>query len=130
MFAEIKTDFNKHIRSSFGDYVQTFVPESDNSLSERTNGCIALSPSGDKDGSVLFFHLKTRKIIKRSKWISLPINQDIIDIMNGISKDKNSEMIFEYQNQILPDDEYVVNDPVVLPSKDNNYQLVRSNASR
>ena len=122
----IRTDYNKDIRHYFGEYIQAIVPESDNSMNERTNGCIALSPSDDKDGSILCFHIKTRRIIKRNKWISLPITEDIIEVMNNLAKEENGEIIFEYQNEKIEDDNTIEELQLKPHSIDKEYQLVRS----
>lgn len=51
MFTGIRTDYNKDIRHYFGQSVQTLSNDINNSMNERTNECIALSPDGDKDKS-------------------------------------------------------------------------------
>ena len=65
-----RTDFNRDLRVSFGEYVQAYDPNIAqlNSMSPRTRGAIALLPTGNARGSVKFWCLSTNKIITRDKW--------------------------------------------------------------
>jgi hypothetical protein len=85
LFTGRKTDFKIDIRVSFGAYVQCYQPSSDNSMSERTLGCIALCPTGKKNGSVKFLHLKSGRIIIADHWKELPVPDNIISYMNDPS---------------------------------------------
>ncbi len=73
LFTGQRTDFNKDLRIAFGDYVQALVPDPDNSIKERTNGCIALLPTGNKNGSVLFYSLVSGRVVTRDTWTEVPI---------------------------------------------------------
>jgi len=126
LFTVIRTDYNKDIRHYFGEYVQTITPETNNTMVERTNRCIALSPSGDKDGSVYFFHIKTKKIIKRNKWKTLPMTNEIIESINNLSKGENNEIIFKYQNHTIDETEIFEDKPIINESIDQQYSLVGS----
>jgi hypothetical protein len=64
LFSGRKTDFYRDLRASFAEYCECSLPSTDNSLSERTQSCLALCPTNNKSGSVLFFSLKSEKIIK------------------------------------------------------------------
>ena len=55
-------DFNKHFQVIFGEYAQTFEG-SDNIMNKRTVGAIALGPSGNFQGGVQFFSLKTGRVL-------------------------------------------------------------------
>ena len=93
---------------------------------ERTNRRIALSPSGDKDSSVYFFHIKTKKIIKRNKWKTLPITNEIIESINNISKGEKNIFIFKYQNHTIDETEIFEDKPIINESIDQQYSLIRS----
>ena len=127
-FTGIKSDFNRDLKSSFGEYCQVLVPETDNSMDERTNGCIALSPSSDKDGSILFFHLNTKKIIKRNKWISLAITDNVIQYMNELSVNNKENFDIIYPNEFDENnnESNEINNEFKLISPAEEYQVVNS----
>jgi hypothetical protein len=73
------------MRVSFGEYVQTLPSETDNSMSERSNGCIALLPCGNASGTVMFYHLATKRVISRDKWVALPMPDSVINFLNDLA---------------------------------------------
>ena len=85
-----KLNFKKDLRLSFGQIVQIIIPDSDNSLSERTSTCIALHPVLDQTGSNYFWPLRSnnQSIIKRDSWKSTSINDCIIHFINQLSYGK------------------------------------------
>jgi hypothetical protein len=86
-FYSRRIDFAKDVRVSFGEYCQVFntgIVRS-NSNEPRTSGAIALLPLGNAAGDVLFFLLGTRSLVRRSKWTSLPMPQEIVDMLNGMA---------------------------------------------
>jgi len=61
-----KLIYNRDLRLSFGEIVQVIIPDSNNSMNERTTTCIALHPTLDKNGSSYFYPLRsTNSIIIR-----------------------------------------------------------------
>ncbi len=73
------------------------------SMSERTSGCIALCPTGNKNGPVKFLHLKSGKVIIGDNWKELPIPDNIIEYMNNQAKKEsrtcNRDTTFIWRNQ-------------------------------
>ena len=55
-FTGMKIDATRDLRVHFGDYCQATVRNPDNSMRSRTQGCIAMLPTGNLTGSedVLF----------------------------------------------------------------------------
>ena len=70
-------DFNKHVRTEFGAYVQTHE-QHNNDMTARTLGATCLGPSGNEQGGHWFLSLSTGKRIHRHKWTSLPLPDDAI----------------------------------------------------
>jgi hypothetical protein len=64
LFTGRKVDYQRDIRVSFGDYCECFSASTDNSMKERTLSCIALCPTNNKNGSILFYSLKSKIIIR------------------------------------------------------------------
>ena len=71
-------NYSKHCRIEFGEYVQTHE-EHDNTMLPRTIGAIALRPTGNAQGSYLFFSLSSGRIIIRNRWTALPTPDDVIE---------------------------------------------------
>jgi hypothetical protein len=64
-------------------FVQLNVPHSSDPLSEKTTSCIALQHRRvDQDGSMFFFSLKTKDVIKRNAWTVMPITDPVVHFIN------------------------------------------------
>jgi hypothetical protein len=87
LFTARKVDFRRDIRVSFGEYCECFSASTDNTTRERSLSCIALCPTNNKNGSVLFYSLKTKKIIRCDNWKSLPYTPEVLSVLNSLSKD-------------------------------------------
>jgi hypothetical protein len=74
LFTGVKTDYKRDVRVAFGDYCEVRAPYSNNSMSERTNSGIALLPTGNANGSVQFFMLKSKGVVIRDKFVFCPIS--------------------------------------------------------
>ena len=72
-FTGRKLDAKRDLRVQFGDYIQATVPVTDNSMTERTQGCIALLPTGNLTGSVKMLCLATNAIVTRDQFVVLPM---------------------------------------------------------
>ena len=72
-FTGLKLDFARDLRCGFGDYVQATVPNTDNTMSPRTMGCITLLPTGNTTGSVKMWCLATQSVIIRDQFRILPM---------------------------------------------------------
>ena len=89
---DAKTD----LRFGFGDYVQTWDDDTDNSMKERTQAAIALMPVGNSTGSWWFLLLKTGKAVRRNHAERLPMPDYIIDYLNDLAaKDERKKRLPE-----------------------------------
>jgi hypothetical protein len=88
LFKGRKVDYKRDVRIGFGEYVQAINPNivPRNSMAPRTDGAIALMPTGNMQGSVKFYSLSTNRIITRDHWIVLPVPQLVIDHMNYLAQ--------------------------------------------
>lgn len=95
----------------FGDYVQSVTPnilkKSDINV-PRTEGCIALLPVGNVQGSVLFFKLSTGRVVTRDHFKVLPVPDEVIQYLNALAakakKKMSKEPIFRVGNYVIEDD--------------------------
>ena len=77
-------NYKRDLRAAFGDYVQVQVPmEETNGMEARTEGAIAVLPTGNLQGSVKFYLLRTNRIVTRDQWVPLPMPQVVIDHLNN-----------------------------------------------
>ena len=87
-FTGRKTDYERDLRVEFGEYVQAIdaTITKTNSTEPRTQGAIALCPTGNLAGSVRFFCLETGGIITRDHWTSLPMPREVVNYMNALAE--------------------------------------------
>lgn len=81
-FTGRKLDYKLDFRVEFGDYCQATVPNTDNSMASRTEGCIAVLPKGNLRGSVGMVKLGTKKIVTRDQFKVLPMPDILIQYLN------------------------------------------------
>jgi len=85
-FTGRKIDYAKEYGLKFGDYVECYDPtaqaRSNDVTKKRTNSCIALYPSGNLNGSWIFWNLNSMTYIQRSQWRKMEMTELIADIMN------------------------------------------------
>jgi hypothetical protein len=77
-----KADAKRDFRCAFGDYVQSTVPETDNSMKART---VVMLPTGNRTGSVKILSLRTGEIITRDQFKVLPMPLSVIERLNGMA---------------------------------------------
>eukprot|EP01036_Dinobryon_divergens_P034556 gene34556-44667_t len=81
-----KINFDTDLRVGFGDYVHATAPNIvKNSMEPRTQGCIALLPIGNIQGSVKFLRLDTNKTVTRDQWKALPMPDIVISRLNDLA---------------------------------------------
>ena len=106
-----KTDVKIDLRIEFGQYVQARVPNIiSNSMSNRTEGCIALLPKDNLTGSVKFLNLSTFHEVTRDQWQELPMPDIVIERLNAYAEKQTRQLskdpVFVYHgNQIITDDD-------------------------
>ena len=80
-------DCRKDMKHTFGDYVQVFESETNNSMDERSRGAVALMPTGNKEGSWFYLVLKSWRTIRRNRCERLPMPDEVIDYINTKAKE-------------------------------------------
>eukprot|EP00187_Rhodella_violacea_P010381 CAMPEP_0174912862 /NCGR_PEP_ID=MMETSP0167-20121228/80004_1 /TAXON_ID=38298 /ORGANISM="Rhodella maculata, Strain CCMP736" /LENGTH=527 /DNA_ID=CAMNT_0016157535 /DNA_START=1 /DNA_END=1582 /DNA_ORIENTATION=+ len=79
IFTGRKADMLVETRFAFGDYGQAHFGKVDNSMGERTTGCIALRPAGNAEGSWKFLNLSTDEVTTRQRFTAQPMPSEVID---------------------------------------------------
>eukprot|EP01038_Epipyxis_sp_PR26KG_P002019 gene2019-2861_t len=81
-FTGFKPDLKKDLSLGFGDYVQALIPRNksfaSNNMEERTEGAIALYPTGNI-GGWRFMKLKNGELVTRYHWTQLPLTVEVVD---------------------------------------------------
>jgi hypothetical protein len=133
-FTGRKLDAKRDLRVQFGDYVQATVPSTDNTMTARTQGCIAMLPTGNLTGSVKMWCLSTRATVTRDQFVVLPMPEEVCNFVSkvaigeGYSRaldptfalDKGDEILEEDLMPMLPEviaienrADTVLNDPMI-----------------
>ena len=73
----VKLDYKKHCKAPFGCYTQVYQG-TDNSMTERTVAAICLGPTFNQSGSYKFMKLESGQMIKKMKFVELPLPDDVI----------------------------------------------------
>lgn len=75
LFHGRKVDYERQLRITFGDYAEVHDPHPiTNSMTARTQPCIALLPKLNEEGSYIFLNLNTRKTCVRNQWVEKPLD--------------------------------------------------------
>ena len=84
-----RPEFKQEFGLAFGDYAEVFNPKAAEKSNDvtvpRTEPCIALYPSANKNGSWIFFNLQTKAYVRRTQWTKLPTNKLVIAVMNELA---------------------------------------------
>ena len=118
-----RIQFDKHVRSEFGAYVQTHE-QHDNSLQSRTTGAICLGPTGNAQGTHYFMSLNTGKLITRHRWTELPTPNDVITRVNTLGQTQNMPRTLTFADRYgheLHDDADEVDDDHDSAYQPDNY---------
>jgi hypothetical protein len=88
-FTGVRPGFEAEFGLAFGDYVEAYNPrcqqESNNVMLARTEPCIALYPSANRNGSWVLYNLNTKTYVRRTQWKKMPTSQLVINQMNELS---------------------------------------------
>ena len=81
----------KHIKAGFGDYIEASTDEIvTNDMKGRTHGCISLDPSGNWQGSQVYFDLETGRVVLRRNIKVLPLPDCIIQVIKEWGKSQKN----------------------------------------
>lgn len=84
-FTGMKIDATRDPRVQFGDYCQATVRNPDNSMRSRTQGCIAMLPTGNLTGSVKMWCLATHQTVIKDQFKILPIPDLVIQHITSLA---------------------------------------------
>jgi len=105
-----KLSVERDLRISFDEYVQMREPYTDNSMKPRTVGGIALLSTGNIQGNVRFFDLRTSRVVVRYQFTILPLPEDVRMVLERMS---------EGSTDLFPELDYDSDDgnqsPVLIP---------------
>jgi len=122
-----KVDFKRQLRLSFGEYAEVHnnQPTASNTLEERAISCVAMLPLLNKQGTYLFFNLKTRSVLKGDKWKALPTPQWVIDRMNQLAKNQKRQLPKdpEFSRNVASDDEPHIDDEDLFNASDEDQDV-------
>ena len=85
-------NFESIISLKFGDYVQVFEGTT-NTNKSRTQGAIALYPSGNLQQGWIFMSLLTGREVHRKQWTQMTINQKVIDRVNALGEKDGQPLV-------------------------------------
>jgi hypothetical protein len=95
-FTGRKPAYKAEFGLSFGDYVESYNPRAEAKSNDvtvaRTEPCIALYPSANRNGSWIMWNLSTKAYVRRTQWKKLPFSERVIDIMNDIAGDRGIKL--------------------------------------
>ena len=111
LFSGMKTDVKRDFPIAFGDYCLCYDTSNAfiNSSRPRMEECIALIPTGNRDGDVTFLNLRTGRIITRNRFDVLPTPDSVITHINRqydsvVGKPYRETAVFRSDAQIFSDD--------------------------
>ena len=79
---DAKLDF----RAGYGDYAQCTIPNTDNSMTARTDDCVVMLPTGNRTGTVKMLSLTTGRIVSRDQFRILPMPDSAIERLNHLAR--------------------------------------------
>ena len=84
-FTGRKIDAARDLRVQFGEYVQATVSDTDNTMRSRTQGCIALLPTGNLTGSVKMWCLATNATVTKDQFKILPMPDLVVTHITSLA---------------------------------------------
>jgi hypothetical protein len=114
--------YNNGCLLNFGDYVEadTLDPTT-NGMESRTEGCIALYPTGNSNGSWRFLNLGTNQYVTRYKWKKLPTPPAVIERINRLAANERTPIpvdpVWQYRDREVNYVELIEHtlDPLMMP---------------
>jgi hypothetical protein len=96
-FTGYKRDYKTELCLAFGDYVEAYDPKSKDRSNDvmvaRSELCVALYPSANRNGSWIFYNLTSKSYVRRSQWRKSPTMQYVIDAMRSLAGERVVELI-------------------------------------
>jgi hypothetical protein len=116
-------DATTDLKHAYGDYVQVHHEDIDNSMEGRTEGALAMMPTGALDGSWYYWTLRHGKILRRRRATALPMPVEVIERVRELARKRKGkkkgadiklaswsirEESNETEQQIVPEEEYII----------------------
>ena len=133
-FSGQRVDGSRDFRVAFGDYVQSTTPNTNNTMTSRTDDCIAMLPTGNRTGSVKMFSIATGKIVSRDNFKILPMPESVVNHMNKLAANEGRrpsgklDVFSELQYQVGGDK--TTNMPTFMPVSPPNQEIVEDSESQ
>jgi Reverse transcriptase (RNA-dependent DNA polymerase) len=106
------------IRHGFGDYVQVHDEYTSNKMKGRTQGALALYPTGNLSGTWKYLNLSTWKEVRRNGATPLPMPNEVIAFVNSVASKKKARLEFLKElvedGDLLPEDIVAAELPEVI----------------
>ena len=113
-------DASLDLKHGYGDYVQIHHEDIDNSMTARTEGAIAMTPTGALDGSWYYFTLRSNKIVRRRRATALPMPMEVIERIRALAakrKKKRKDTTIRLATWNIEDKERQNQQPVIPPEE-------------
>jgi hypothetical protein len=95
-----RLDYKKHCRVLPGTYCEVHdEPVPTNTMTIRTHEGIVLGPTGNLQGSVKFYCLKTGRVLKRREFTEMPMPDTVITRVNLIGQREKQGRTFRFLNR-------------------------------
>jgi len=118
-----KLDYKKHCRVLPGTYCETHdehEPVPSNTMTPHTHECIACGLTGNLQGSVKFYCLKTGWILKRRSFTAMPMADRVIKHVNTIGSREKQGRTFRFTDRLKEPSEWT--NFVPEPEDDPDFQ--------
>ena len=89
----LRIKFKKQLKITFGDYTEVHIPHHiTNSMTARTDPCIALLQKLNEEGSYIFLNLTTNKTCVRNQWIEKPMDDIILKRLEQLTEKQGNKL--------------------------------------
>lgn len=92
-FSGRPVDQSLDFSAAFGEYAQCTVPNTDSSMSARTEDCIAMLPISNRSRSVQMMNLRTGKLVLRDQFKILPMPSTVIIRLNEMAAAEGRKLV-------------------------------------
>jgi hypothetical protein len=92
-FSGRQVDQSLDFRAAFGEYTQRTVPNTDSSMSARTEDCIAMLPVSNRSGSVQMMNPRTGELVLRDQFKIIPMPSTVIIRLNEMAAAKGRKLV-------------------------------------
>ena len=84
-------DATTDLKHAYGDYVQIHHEDIDNTMTARTEGALAMLPTGALDGSWYYYTLRHGKIVRRRRATTLPMPIEVVERVRALASKRRKK---------------------------------------